>query len=353
MPFTPAQLAQGARYTIETFKKNDPIDQVNSARPLLNWFMKNSENAVFGNGQYNENIYIANNGNYQNYFGADQVTYNQRDPVRQVKFQYANYHDGFWFDDDQLAANGIIMSDDGSSTQTADELEVLANLLKQSYRALKESVQTGLDLELTDDGTASTKMTVGLDALVDTTPATGTVGGIDAATATYWRNYASMAVSSANLIDQMEIMWRRTQLYGGKAPDFIVCGETFLDAYRVAASGLGGAGAIQRNVMVGDAKGGFSLDASTSGLYFKGIPLVWNPTFEALDVIKGAITHPWTKRCYFLNSDTIKLKKMKGRWMQDAKPARLPDRYVTYFGTRSSYVPVINKRSSNAVLSIA
>lgn len=352
MPFTPAQLAQGARYTIETYKKDNPLDQINTARPLLAWMMKNKKPSTFGNGQHNENIYVANSGNYQNYFGADQVTYNQRDPVRQVKFSYANYHDGFWFDDDQLAANGIIMSDDGSSTQTNDELEKLADLLESSYTALQESVQTGLDLELTDDGTASTKMVVGLDALVDTTPATGTVGGIDAATSAYWRNWASMAVSSGNLIDQMEIMWRKTMLYGGKAPDAIFCGETFLDAYRIACSGLAGAGAIQRQIIMPE-KGGIGLDASTSGLYFKGIPLVWNPTFEALDVIKGVITHPWTKRCYFLNSDTIKLRPMKGRWMQDAKPARLPDRYVTYFGTRSSYALTTRKRSSNAVLSIA
>lgn len=352
MPFSPAQLAQGARYTIETFKKNDPIDQVNSERPFLQWLMKNKKPAVFGNGQFNENIYIANSGNYQNYFGADQVTYNQRDPVRQVKFAYSNYHDGFWFDDDQLAANGIIMSDDGSSTQTDSELEVLADLLKSSYTALRESVQTGLDLELTDDGSASTKAVVGLDLLVDTTPATGTIGGIDGATSTYWRNYASMAVSSANLIDQMEIQWRNCMLYGGKAPDAIFCGATFLDAYRVACSGLAGAGAIQRQIIMPE-KGGIGLDASVSGLNFKGIPLVWNPTFEALDVIKGAITHPWTKRCYFLNSNTICLRPMKGRWMQDAKPARLPDRYVTYFGTRSSYAITTNKRSSNAVLSIA
>lgn len=353
MPFTPAQIATGAIYTLETFKRNEPIDQINSDRPLLQWFMKNKKPVTFGNGYYNEHIYVANNGNYQNYFGADQVTFNQRDPARLAKYAYANYHDGFWFDDDQLAANGIILTDDGSATQTAEEAQQLVDLLQSSYTAMRNSVQEGFDLELTTDGSSSTKAAVGLDLMVKTVPATGTIGGIDASTATYWRNNASMAVSSANLIDQMEIQWRNCQLKGGMVPDAIFVGATFLDAYRVACSGLGGAGAIQRNVMVSDSKGGFALDASTSGLFFKGVPLVWNPSFEALDVIQGVITHPWTKRCYFLNSKAIGLKPMKGRWMQDTKPQRLPDRYVTYFGTRSSYALTTNKRNCMAVLSIA
>lgn len=352
MPFTVTQLAAGARYAIETHKRNAPIDQVNQERPLLQWLMKNKKPTTFGNGQMTENIYVANSGNYQNYFGADAVTFNKRDPMRQVKFQYANYHDGFWFDDDELAAAGIIMSDDGSSTQTLEEVQILADKLESAYMALRESVQEGLDLELLDDGTSNPKGAVGLDAIVDTTPATGTVGTIDASTATYWRNNASMAISAANLLAQMEVMWRKCGQYGAGMPDYIVCGETFLDAYRLACSDNAGGGAISRQVVVQE-KGGVGLDGSVSGLFFKGIPLVWNPSFEAMDVLKGAITHPWTKRCYFLNSKFIKLQPMKGRWMQDSKPARLPDRYVTYFGTRSSYAMTTTKRSAHAVMSIA
>jgi hypothetical protein len=352
MPFTQTQLTNGARYAIETHKRNAPIDQINNARPLLQWFMKNKKPTTFGNGQCTVNIFTTNNGNYQNYFGADQVTHNKRDGVRQAKYQYANYHDGFWFDDDELAAAGIIMTDDGSATQTLEEAQILADKLEAAYMALRESVQTGLDIELLDDGTANPKACVGLDALVDTTPATGVVGTIDSATATYWRNFASMAISAANLLAQMELLWRRCSQFGAGAPDYIVCGETFLDAYRTACSAPSNAGVIQRQVVVQE-KGGVGLDGSVSGLFFKGVPLVWNPSFEAMDVIKGAITHPWTKRCYFLNSKFISLQPMKGRWMQDSKPARLPDRYVTYWGTRSSYAMTTSKRSAHAVMSIA
>ena len=350
MPFTPTQLAIGANATIETFKRNSPVDQVNQDRPLLKALIAAKKDVVFGNGYYNETIYISNGSNYQNYFGADAVTYNERDQVRQAKFAYANSHDGFWFDEDRLAANGIVMTDDGSATPTAEEKQQLVNLVETAYMGVRESIQEGMALEVLLDGSQSAKAMVGLDAIVDTTPATGTVGGLDASTSLYWRNNCSMAVSTANLIDEMEKQWRACTLKGGKAPTHIVVGATFLDAYRNAAGGS--SGIIQRQVTVSE-KGGVGLDAGVSGLYFKGIPLQWDPTFELLDAQLGAITYPWTKRCYFLNMNHIGLKAMKGRWMVNRKPERLPDRYVHYFGLTSSQALTTNKRSVHSVMSVS
>jgi hypothetical protein len=84
---------------------------------------------------------------------------------------------------------------------------------------------------------------------------------------------------------------------------------------------------------------------------FHGIPLKWDPSFEALDALMSTTTQ--TKTCYFLNSNAIKLRPYKGEWLRNRKPESLPDRYVTYFGQTSKYGLTVNKRNALAVLTIA
>lgn len=348
MGFSTQQLATGAFYTLETHRKNDPIDQVNQDRPYLNWLMRHKEASHFGNGFHNENVYKSNDSNYQNYFGADQVSFNERDPVRQAKFTWFNFHDGFWFDEDRLVANGIELDDSGGAVPTKMEAERLADLLKVSYTALKEGSMEQFTIESLRDGAQSAKAAPGLDHLVKIDPTTGTVGGLNAAAATYWRNNVSTGIVATNVVDAMEIMWRACTRYGGQRPDFILCGAAFLDNYRNQAGAT-----INRQIVINE-KGGTGLDASVTGVYFKGVPLIHDHAFEDMDVLDVAANPDWTKRCYFLHSKTgPKLRPVKGYWMKDAKPDKLPDRYVTYFGTRSKYAFTINKRRGQALLAIA
>lgn len=352
MPFTAGQLATGANYSLETFQRNDPVDQVNSTHETLKWLMAHKEMTLFGNGAYNAAVYISNNANYQNYFGADQVTYNERDPARQAKYRYYNYHDGFWFDEDRLAANGIILTDDREAVASGAEKIQLVNLLKVSYSALKNGINAALGLELLQNGSASAKSVPGLDQLVSTTPTTGVVGGIDASTATYWRNNADMGIvttTAGTLTAEMETMWRACMIYGGEAPDYIVVGQAFYAAY-VKDAGV----TINRQIEDGgNLRGGVTLDGAINGAFFHGIPLVRDPDFERLDAALGAITYPWTKRAYFLNSRHITFRPMTGQWMINRKPERLPDRYVHYFGQTGKYGMSTDKRNSMAVLSVA
>src|SRR5690606_12807180 len=119
--------------------------------------------------------------NYQHYFGADQVTYNERDPNLWTSFPWYNVHDGFWFDEDRLLAAGIHIGD-GDEAPTRAEKSALVNLLKQSYRGLKDGLQENLALDLLRDGSHSSKACPGLAHIVDPTPSVGVVGGLDPAT---------------------------------------------------------------------------------------------------------------------------------------------------------------------------
>lgn len=347
MPATADQIASGATYTLESFNTKDPIDQIGTDKPFLEFLMSNKEMSVFGNGFYNEGVYVNYNSNYQNYYGADQVTYNQRDPVKWAKFSNFAFHDGFWLDEHTLSRNGIILTDDRESVMSGAEKVQLFNLLKVNRQALKDGIQQQLDIEVHLDGSANAKSVPGLDLLISTTPATTTVGGIDASTATYWRNNVNMGITASNLIDEMEKTWRACMLHGGQAPDKIFAGSEFIDAYRQQAGNT-----INRQIIVNE-KGGTGLDASVTGVYFKGVPIVWNPTMDALDDLLGVITYPWKKRCYFVNSKNVKFRPVNGRWMIDRKPERLPDRYVHYWGKTGDYGFSTNKRNANAVLSVA
>lgn len=347
MPFTVAQLAAGANYSLQTFAKTEPVDQINIQRVTLEWLIKNKEATHFGNGSYREPIYVANNSNYQNYFGADQVTHNERDPARFTDFTYFNHHDGFWFDEDRLLAAGIQLSEDGSEAPGATEKEVLVDLLKQSYRGLKNGIQENLAFELLRTGSQSTKAVPGLASIVSVTPTTGTVGGINAATFSYWRNNSNLLFTAANVVVEMQKSWDDCRRFGGMTPDFIVCGQAFINNYRTQA----GVTINRRIEGGGNLKGGVSLDPSVGDLYFQGVQLVWDPTFEALDTLLATTTQ--TKTAYFLNSRAIKFRPVKGEWMRNRKPDSLPDRYVTYFGQTSKYGLTSNKRNALAVLSIA
>jgi hypothetical protein len=115
----------------------------------------------------------------------------------------------------------------------------------------------------------------------------------------------------------MEVAWRECMRYGGNAPDFILVGAAYLDAYRRYSS-------VSTNRQILDSKGlqkgGVSIDAGTTGVYFKGVELVWDPVFDILDTL-DAPASTWAKRCYMINTKFIKLRPIKGSWMVCAQAA--------------------------------
>lgn len=359
MSVTQAMLAAGANKQLEIYNKKAPVDQVNKEKPLMQWLVSGKVETLGGNFYFNEKVYISNDSNYQNYFGDDQVTYNRRDVVRLAKFSWANFHDGFAVNEDELAANGITIVEDGETTvEDGAEAFQIYNIMETNYTALKMGVQEKFDEELHRDGTQDPKAVQGLDYLVSTTPNTGTVGGIDSSTATYWRNNVNLNIpavidvaTAAAFTENMEITWRACKTYGRMVPNKILCGSIFYDNYRKALNLLNG-----RQIMITNKSsnpGAPAIDGGTGDLSFNGVLVEWDPTFDSLDDLYGAPTIAWKKRCYFLNGKTITLRPLKGHWMRNRKPKGMYDRYLYYFAMTSKYRLTINKRNVNAVLSVA
>ncbi len=151
------------------------------------------------------------------------------------------------------------------------------------------------------------------------------------------------------LVAAMETSWRNGNIYSKTVPDKIIAGGSAIDAYALDVRRQSG----QTIYQTGPSKGGVALDGSRSGVYFHGIEIEHDPTFEALDALLGAITYPWTKRMYFLNSRTMKLRPITGHWMLNRTPPRMYDRYVHYRAITSKYRFTTNQRNANTVLSIA
>jgi hypothetical protein len=117
----------------------------------------------------------------------------------------------------------------------------------------------------------------------------------------------------------MEVMWRNTITFGKMGPpNKIICGAAFLDALAADIRAQVGT----NFTVTQPAKGGFVLDGARSRVYFKGVEVEWDPTFETLDALDAPAT-AWTKRCNFLNNRVLKLKPNKGRWLINRKPPRM------------------------------
>lgn len=356
MAFTTEQFAYASNSTIDFFLRNDPVDQVNIARPLIKFLMEGKKAYVGGLQFVVENLRYSNDSNFQSYFGDQQVTYNRKRTLKQAKFTWGSFHDGFGLNEDELTQNGITVTDDKNAVATEAEKVQLVNLLQENTETLKLGFQENFDYMLHRDGTQSATNIPGLDLLISTTPTVPmVVGGLDQSVYPWWQNNAITGINTGtagNLTQQLEVLWRNCTRYGGYTPDKILVGEAFLDAYRKDAKDT-----INRTVFMQKSADPTKLDTAVgegvrTGLYFKNIELIWDPVMTVLDQLDSP-TIPWSKRCYFINSRFLKLRPIQGHWMVNRTPPRVYDRYVHYFALTAKAALTTGKRNAHGVASIA
>lgn len=342
MPFTPQQIAKASKSALDFHLKNKPIDQVGYDKPLLNLLQQGKQSFPGSREYITEQLRTSRGSNFQWYRGAAQVSYNSRDPLSQAKFAWSGVHDGFAMDEDEMLQNGIILTDDGSAKASEAEKIQLSNLLEEKMFALDEGFKEKFDEALYLDGSQDPEAIPGLSALISLTPAVGTIGGINRATAPWWRNYARTGVVAANLSSELEVAMRAVKL-NGAFQGIILCGSAFLDAYREHCKDE-----IQRHVIV---SGGAvsKMDTGVEELYFRGVPLVWSPTMDRLNDVGAS----WAKRGYLINKKHIKLRPAQGHDMLARTPPRVYDRYVHYQAVTWKGGVTINRSNGHGVIELA
>jgi hypothetical protein len=355
MPWTPGQLQEAAYTSLDFYVRNKPpVDQINIAHPLLS-LLERSKMDFDGGKQYIVHQIRTTNADNSQWFGSDgQVGYNSRKTIRQANFLWSNVHSGALLTEEELLQNGISVTDDMKVTPTRSEVVQLTNLLKETNDVINLGHEDFLDHELHLDGTQSTDSVPGLDALISTTPNTGIVGGINRATAgnEYWRNNAQTGISTATagvLTEAMETQWRNCTRYGGESPNAIICGGKFFDAYRNDAKNT-----VQREIMLqGNGATAPNMNAGISSVFFKGLPVIWDPMLDRLEAELPGSTVDWDKRCYFLNTKFLRLNPAKGQWNQARRPPRVYDRYTHYLAMTSRFGLSVTKPNSMAVLALS
>ena len=171
--------------------------------------MKDKKPYVGGLQYVVEQLRYSNDSNFQSYFGDTQVTYNRKRTLQQAKYTWGAFHDGFGLNEDELAQNGIVMTDDKSSVPTDAEKVQLTNLLQENAETLKLGFQENFDYMIHRDGSQAATDIPGLDALVSTTPTVSlVVGGLDQSIYTWWQNTAITAISTSTAGNLVRSRWK-------------------------------------------------------------------------------------------------------------------------------------------------
>lgn len=329
MPFTAEEISIAGKTSIDYDLKNRPIDQIKIQHPWSKKLMAGKKSYPGGKQFITEQLRYRYQNNFQFYNGRTQVTYNIRDSVEKALYEYRGAHDGFSLDEDRLVQNGITLTDSKTSVNTDAERVMLTNLMEEQTTILRLGFDEQMEKALLRDGSAGADDIHGLDLLISTNPTTGVIGGINRATAgnEYWRNNfandLTIDTDTGTIIDQMEIGWRACTRNGGM-PNFIMAGSKFIDGYRNFMMKT-----YHQIHTIGGEK--IDIDGGVGRIAFKGLPIIWNPMFSVLDT-EDSPGIEWEKRCYFINTEYIRLRPIEGHDMISRKPPRPYDRYEYYWG---------------------
>jgi hypothetical protein len=279
--------------TIESRSKKIADNVTNNNAILKRLSMSGKQKTVSGGSKIIEELSFAENSNAGWYSGYDLLPVGVSDVLSAAEF------------DLKQAAVPVVISG----------LEMLQNAgkekmidLMESRMAVAESTLSNLIASgLYSDGTGfGGKEITGLDAAVPVDPTTGTYGGIDRATYTFWRSKVSSGtdLTAANIQQAMNGLWAQL-VRGTDKPDLIVVDNSFWETYLASLQ------AQQRfhQAEVGDL----------------GFPSL---KFMATDIVlDGGIGGNATAgTAYFLNSTYMKYRPHKQRNMVPLSPNR---RYAT------------------------
>ena len=366
MAFTAPELANIANAALDFYwNRGDVFRQTLQARPL--WDKLEGKKKTFPGGK--GKISIAVEGEYGDKSGNDVVkgfTHNDTvsfmtpHNIKRAEYAWFEHHIGLTMTMTELKIDGISVKDtngESTSNHSQRELTVLVDLLQDKIFGLGEQYVRGMNTLAYSDGTADPKALAGLQALVKADPSTGTVGGLDQSTTSWWRNRSRTAAFGAKvtatpalsafggdavqsnvadggaLLQILGYEMRMLTKFGGK-PDFAVCGSAFIDALEkeVRANGTytttGFTGTQQ--IDMGAIKWG-------------GVEFRFDPTLDDLNL---------SKRCYLLDTDAIRLFAMSDEWRKDHVPARPADKFIIYRSITSTGAMCATRLNSSLVIDI-
>jgi len=273
-------------------KLADNVTKNNAFLAKLN--MRGNVKTVAGGNQIYEEFMFAQNGNAGWYSGYDLLPVAAQDVISAAEFDFK-----------QLACP-VVMS--GLEQLQNAGREQMIDLMEGRIQAAEATMMNLSAEAVYGDGTAfAGKSIVGLDAMIAATPTSGTYGGIDRASWTFWRNRATAisAVTLANetpagLLANMNATWA-SLVRGADRPDLLVVDSLFWAKYT---------GALQAQQRFTDTK-----------MAEFGFPTV--KFMDADVVLDGGIGgFAGARTCYFINTKYCKWRPHSARNMVPLAPNR-------------------------------
>jgi hypothetical protein len=192
------------------------------------------------------------------------------------------------------------------------------DLLSAKLENLRNSLDATINTSCFSDGTGtSSKEIGGLQHIVATTATSGTVGGINRATFSFWRNIQASGAKTTSAYDNLRAQMRSVynQCSNGidqAHPTFIVTTRTVFEAYEGLLL------ANERFTDKSSGEGGFKNEV----MKFKGAKIAYDAA-----CLSGAM--------YLLNPKFLKLAYAKGHWYKPAKPVEPANQTAQVFKVHS------------------
>lgn len=255
------------------------IDNVSNNNALLAYLKrKRKMRTESGGTEIAVPLEYAENGTYQRYSGYDVLNVQQSDVFTAAKFDWR-----------QIAIN---VTASGRELRINKGKERIINLAKSRLKNAMNTFNNNFSSDVYSDGALSNQVN-GLQALI-ADAGTGTVGGIDSSTWTFWKNAVQSAAaplqgggaitpSSSTIQSLMLPLWLEL-VRGGDKPDLIVSSNEYYSYYEASLTDL------KRYTSTESATGGFiSLKYKSADVIFDG-----NSGIPAT-------------RMYFINTDYLEL----------------------------------------------
>lgn len=270
-------------------------DNVTKNNALLNRLNKRGNvKPVDGGRTIVQELEYAENSTYKRYSGYEILNIAPSDVFTAAEFDY------------KQAAVAVSMS--GLEMLQNSGTEKVIDLLESRIKNAERTMMNNLSSDCYSDGTADGgKQIGGLQLLVADSPTTGTVGGINRATWSFYRNVSfdattdgGAAATSANIQSYMTRVWMQL-VRGTDRPDLIIADNNY---YRLYLESMQAIQRVQSDEM---AQAGFT------SLQFMDADVVFDGGYG------GAAP---ANHMYFLNTNYIYLRPHKDRNMTPLDPDR-------------------------------
>ncbi len=190
-------------------------DNVSNHNPLLNRMRERGNMTLITGRDIVRELEYADNGTVAFYNGYEVLDTSPADVLSAAVFEYK-----------QLAGNVTVS---GLEQIKNSGEQAIINLLEARIGNLERSMENSLATSLFSDGTGTSSKEIGGLQLVVADAGTGTVGGINSSTFTFWQNKQATATSSAfsttNIQSDMNSLYIQL-VRGTDAPDLVVAGST-------------------------------------------------------------------------------------------------------------------------------